>query len=142
MKERHLILNKAIPFLLFLFVVHICNAQTTVVRATVDRNNILIGEQINLVLEAEIPENEPISFFTVDSIDHFEFLQKGKIDTVNTSKGTELKQLFRLTSFDSGRWVIPAYSLAHSESLRTDSIVVNVGFLAMDTTKDYNDIKK
>lgn len=142
MKEHHLILNKAIPSLLFLFVVIICNAQTTTVRASVDRNNILIGEQINLVLEADIPENEPISFFEVDSIEHFEFLLKGKIDTANTSKGTELKQLFRLTSFDSGRWVIPAYSLAHSDNLRTDSIVINVGFMAMDTAKDYNDIKE
>lgn len=142
MKEHHLILNRAIPSLLLLFVVCICNAQTTTVRASVDRTNILIGEQINLVLEADIPENEPISFFAVDSIEHFEFLQKGKIDTVNTSKGTELKQLFRITSFDSGRWVIPAYSLAHSESLKTDSIVINVGFMAMDTTKDYNDIKE
>lgn len=142
MKEHRLILNKAIPSLLLLFVVFICNAQTTTVRASVDRTDILIGEQINLILEADIPENEPISFFTIDSIEHFEFLQKGKIDTANTSKGTELKQLFRLTSFDSGRWVIPAYSLAHSESLRTDSIVINVGFMAMDTTKDYNDIKE
>lgn len=142
MKEHHLILNKTIPFFLFLFVVSFCNAQTTTVRASVDRNNILIGEQINLVLEADIPENEPISFFEVDSIEHFEFLLKGKIDTTNTSKGTELKQLFRLTSFDSGRWVIPAYSLAHSENLKTDSIVINVGFMAMDTTKDYNDIKE
>jgi len=142
MKEHHLILNKAISSLLFLFVVIICNAQTTTVRASVDRNNILIGEQINLVLEADIPENEPISFFEVDSIEHFEFLLKGKIDTANTSKGTELKQLFRLTSFDSGRWVIPAYSLAHSDNLRTDSIVINVGFMAMDTAKDYNDIKE
>ncbi len=71
MKAQRLNLYRAIPFLLLLFVVCISNAQTTIVRASVDKNNILIGEQINLVLEADIPENQPIGFFAVDSIAHF-----------------------------------------------------------------------
>lgn len=110
--------------------------------ATVDKNSILIGEHINLILEASIPENNPIGFFLVDSIAHFEFLLKGKIDTTNTSQGTVLKQLFRITSFDSGRFVIPSYHLPQAEDLKTDSIIINVGYMPMDTTKDYNDIKE
>ena len=35
----------------------------TTVRATVDRSKILIGEPIQLLLEADIPEHEPIRFF-------------------------------------------------------------------------------
>lgn len=139
MKERRI--NKAIHSLLFLFIAYTSNAQSnTTVRALVDHNSILIGEPINLVLEADIPENEPISFFTVDSIAHFEFLHKGKIDTANTIKGTVLKQLFRITSFDSGQWVIPSYHLPQSENLSTDSVIIKVGYTPMDTTKDYNDI--
>jgi len=141
MKERRI--NKAIHSLLFLGIAFLGNAQEkTTVRASVDKNSILIGEHINLVLEADIPENDPIGFFAVDSITHFEFLQKGKIDTTNTNKGTILKQLFRITSFDSGQWVIPSYHMPQSEDLKTDSIIINVGYLPMDTTKDYNDIKE
>ena len=141
MKEHQI--NKAIHFILFLLVAFAGNSQTrTTVHASVDKTNILIGEQINLVIEANIPENEPIGFFSPDSIVHFEFLQKGKIDTANTTKGTILKQLFRITSFDSGQWVIPSYTLPQSENLKTDSIIINVGFLPMDSTKDYNDIKE
>ena len=141
MKERRI--NKAIHSLLFLLIAFISNAQEkTTVRATVDKNSILIGEHINLVLEADIPENDPIGFFEIDSIAHFEFLLKGKIDTTNTNKGTVLKQLFRITSFDSGQWVIPSYHMPQSDELKTDSLIINVGYMPMDTTKDYNDIKE
>ncbi|MCW3120052.1 MAG: protein BatD [Chitinophagaceae bacterium] len=141
MKEHQI--NKAIHFFLFLLVAAVCNSQAkTTVHASVDKTSILIGEQINFVIEANIPENEPIGFFSPDSIAHFEFLQKGKIDTANTTKGTILKQLFRITSFDSGQWVIPSYSLPQGENLKTDSIIINVGFMPMDSTKDYNDIKE
>lgn len=141
MKQRRT--NRAIHSLLFLLIAFLGNAQNkTIVRATVDKNSILIGEHINLILEANIPENDPIGFFNVDSITHFEFLLKGKIDTTNTNKGTVLKQLFRITSFDSGQFVIPSYRLPQSEDLKTDSIIINVGYMPMDTTKDYNDIKE
>jgi hypothetical protein len=141
MKEHRI--NKAITTVLFLLIALAGKTQsTTTVRASVDKTNILIGEQINFVIEANIPENEPIGFFSPDSIAHFEFIQKGKIDTANTNKGTILKQLFRITSFDSGQWVIPSYTLPQSSNLKTDSIVITVGYLPMDSTRDYNDIKE
>jgi LPXTG-motif cell wall-anchored protein len=113
----------------------------TSVKASIDKNSILIGERINLVLQANIPENEPIRFFAIDTIPHFEILDKSKTDTLNTSNGTELKQTLRLTSFDSGQWVIPSFSFASSEEPLTDSFSINVGFTPLDSTKDYNDIK-
>lgn len=113
----------------------------TSVKASIDKNSILIGERVNLVLQANIPENEPIRFFSIDTIPHFEILDRSKTDTVNTSNGTELKQTVRLTSFDSGQWTIPSFSLASSEEPLTDSFSINVGYAPLDSTKDYNDIK-
>lgn len=108
--------------------------------ASVDKNRILIGEPIVLRLEADVPENEAIRFFSLDTIPHFEFLQKNKIDTVNTSEGTVLRQLIRITSFDSGHWVIPPLVL--DEGLATDSIPVDVVFSSpFDPNQDYHDIK-
>ncbi len=111
----------------------------TTVKATVDKNQILIGEPIQLRLEVNIPENESIRFFSIDSIAHFEFLHPGKIDTTNTSNGTRLIQIIPITSFDSGSWVIPSFSL--TESLRTDSIPVDVGFSPFNPEQPYHDIK-
>lgn len=111
----------------------------TTVKATVDKNKILIGEPVQLTVEADIPENEPIRFFAIDTLSHFEISGKEKIDTTNTSKGTFLKQVIRITSFDSGHWFIPAIILG--ENIFTDSIPVDVVFSPFDSTQDYHDIK-
>lgn len=111
----------------------------TTVRATLDRSGILIGEPIQLRLEADIPESQPISFFSIDSIAHFEFLAVDKIDTSNTSSGTLLSQLLRITSFDSGHWVIPSFVLYGK--LGTDTLPVDVGYTPFDTAQAYHDIK-
>jgi hypothetical protein len=111
----------------------------TTVKATVDKNKILIGEPVQLTVEADIPENEPIRFFAIDTLSHFEISGKEKIDTTNTKKGTFLKQVIHITSFDSGHWFIPAIILG--ENISTDSIPVDVGFSPFDSAQDYHDIK-
>lgn len=111
----------------------------TVVKASVDRSQILIGERIQLTLEADIPETQPIRFFQMDSIPHFEFVSLGKIDTSNTGSGTLLSQVIQITSFDSGHWVIPVLSLG--ETVSTDSIPVDVGFSPFDPQQPYHDVK-
>lgn len=112
------------------------------VNSSIDRNSILIGERIRLVYEADIPETLPIRFFAIDTIEHFEFIEKGKIDTINTSTGTRLRQEFVITSFDSGQWVIPSYVLDMQNQVFTDSFVVNVGFTPYDTSLGYHGIKE
>lgn len=136
--NRHV--YKIFLFPLFLLIAICTGAQSkTTVKASVDRNQILIGEPIQLRLEVEIPENETLRFFNIDSIAHFEFLQQSKIDTANTSSGTLLVRIIPITSFDSGRWVIPSFSLA--DNLATDTIPVDVGFSSFDPNQDYHDIK-
>src|SRR3979409_1750558 len=104
-----IVFYKATCFLPLLLAVIVVTAQSkTTVKASVDRNKILIGEHIQLTLEADIPENELIHFFIIDSLPHFEILSKPKIDTTNTHDGTRLRQIISITSFDSGHWVIPS----------------------------------
>jgi hypothetical protein len=110
------------------------------VKASVDHDSILIGEPIRLTLEADIPENSPIRFFPVDTIPHFEFLDRGKIDTSNTSEGTFLRRVMVITSFDSGHWVIPQLTIG--DGIVTDSIAIDVGYSEFDRSQDYHDIKE
>jgi hypothetical protein len=110
------------------------------IKATVDKNRIMIGEHFTLRLEADIPETEAIRFFNFDTLPHFEFLDRQKIDTSNTSTGTLLVQQIRMTSFDSGQWVIPRFAL--DENLATDSIPIDVVFSSpFDPNQEYHDIK-
>ncbi len=112
----------------------------TTVKASVDKSQILIGEPIRLTLEADVPEHAPIRFFQIDTLPHFEFLNIQKIDTSNTGSGTVLSQVFQITSFDSGHWVIPSFSLG--ENITTDSIPVDVGFSPFNPEQPYHDIKE
>lgn len=135
------IFYKAISILAVIVLSVSVSAQSkTAVKATADRTQILIGQPIIITLEADIPENEPIRFFQLDSLPHFEILAMEKIDTVNTGTGTVLKQVVHITSFDSGHWVIPA--LALMDSIATDSIPVDVSFTAFDPQQPYHDIKE
>lgn len=101
----------------------------------------MIGEQIHLTLEADFPPQTPMSFFTIDSIPHFEILERKKIDTLDNREGIKLSQSLTLTSFDSGHWVIPSFELPADKPLYTDSLAVLVGFSPFDPNKDYHDIK-
>lgn len=116
------------------------SAQTAAtVKATLDKNRLLIGEQATLRIEVQIPEKEPIRFVSVDSLEHFEWIGKPVMDTVGNDNGTLLTGLFTITSFDSGHWVIPSFEL--SGGLRTDSIPVDVVFSDFDPKAPYHDIK-
>lgn len=138
-------MNNKELYKIFFITIFLCAAISTeaqnifTVNATVDKNRILIGEPVRLTVETNVPGNEEIRFFTIDSIPHFEFLQKGKIDTINTDNGTRLIQVITITSFDSGHWVIPSFALA--ESLKTDTIPVDVIFSPFNPEQPYHDIK-
>ena len=126
----------AIAIILIFATATVAAQNKTVVKAVIDKSKILIGEPLRLTLEADIPEHEAIRFFQFDSIPHFEFLGRPKIDTSNTGRGTLLKQVLTLTSFDSGHWVIPAFLL--TGDIRTDSIPIDVVFSLQSATHLHN----
>ena len=131
-------------FLIFLLSISLFSASQAIpfARSSVDKNKILLGEQFNLILQAKFSSKEPISFFDIDSIPHFEILERKKIDTLDDRREIELKQTLVLTSFDSGHWVIPSLRLAARKSLVTDSIPVDVAFSSpFDPKQPYHDIK-
>lgn len=122
-----------------------------VVKATVDKSEILIGERFTLRIEAVLlPENYFIQWpFVPDSIAHFEVISRGKIDS--TFKGNQVASILQtitLTSFDSGKWVIPAFSIKFdpqkgdtSYQYLTDALPITVSFSTTDTSSVLKDIK-
>jgi len=122
---------------------HVVSTQPPiVVRATVDKQKILIGQPIQLMLEATVPGNAPISWPLLDSLPHFEWMEKGKVDSVSKPDGRYYRQYLTVTSFDSGAWAIPQLPfLAGNKKYFTDSVRVEVGYTKFDASKDYHDIK-
>jgi LPXTG-motif cell wall-anchored protein len=138
MSFKHLIF----PFF-FLFSIQVINAQDkATIQATVDKNKILIGEPLQLTIEAHLPPGSATSFVKIDTIDHFEFLDK-RMDTVNEGSGIFIKGIYSITSFDSGHWVIPSFILSRNTHsvLKTDTIPIDVIFSDFDPNQDYHDIK-
>lgn len=107
------------------------------VTARMDKNQIMIGEKIQLTLEATLLHSST-AWFALDSIPHFEILERSAIDTTTAIAGRRLKQTLTLTSWDSGRWMIPSLSLLR---FRTQPIIVDVGHTPMDYNQPYHDIK-
>lgn len=108
------------------------------IKSSIDKNRILIGEPLLLKVEAVFNRGSSGSL-PVDSIPHFEQLEKPQIDSVVTNDQIVIRGIYKLTSFDSGHWVIPSFSL--SKNVRTDTIPVDVVFSDFDPAQDYHDIK-
>ena len=118
-------------------------ANAPTLKATVDKQAILIGEPIHLMLEATVRGNVPLTWPNLDSIPHFEFIEKGNVDSTQSSDGRSYRQYLTVTSFDSGAYAIPRLAfIAGNKKYFTDSIRVGIGYTKIDPAKDYHDIKE
>jgi len=114
-------------------------AQRVSVAVRVDKENILIGEQFQLIIAATMPSSSNAGTFRIDSIPHFEIVQ-AKIDTQQSGKDRIYQHTLTLTSWDSGRWNIPPFTLPSSN--RTKPIPITVSFSnPFDPEQEYHDVK-
>jgi len=133
-----------------LFCVQNSFAQLPTVKTSIDKNNILIGQQLNYRVETSMPDNTyRLSWFEIpDSFGHFEVVAKNKIDSTTSNGNLNFSQVLTLTNFDSGLRVIPPLQLTVSTlegdstfTIYTDSIPVNVTYSPMDSVAPFHDIK-
>jgi hypothetical protein len=110
------------------------------VKAGVDRDKIFIGEQIRLKLALEGGKAGMNWFSFPDSLNHFEIVNRSKIDTVLNGSSTNYYQIITITSFDSGRWQFPSLFLP-GLSQPTPAIAIDVLPVDVSKMQDYNDIK-
>ena len=121
-----------------------------IIKSSVDKNEILIGEQFTLTITADFSNSDYTLRWPIlpDSMPHFEVL-RSHIDSLYNNQGLSgIVRTITFTSFDSGKWVLPPF-LVKMESVRqgtafrflTDSVPVTVSFSASDTTRQLRDIK-
>ena len=125
-------------------------AQLPLVKVSVDKDNILIGQQINYRVESSMADNTfRLSWFSVpDSFSTFVIVSKDKIDTSVSNGNITFSQQFILTNFDSGRQVIPSLGIVASDldsdssfTIFTDTIPINVSYSPLDSIEPFHDIK-
>jgi len=115
-----------IAFLLFGFV------GFSQVTTKVDTTTIRIGEQIQY--QIIVNETEEVQFpkLQLDSLKKVEIIKSYKIDSLKN----QLIKKYALTSFDSGKWVLPQQKVyIKNKAFLTDSIIIDVATVAIDTIK-------
>jgi hypothetical protein len=108
------------------------------ITATVDRQKILIGEPIELKVAVRLQKGFPVSFLDIDTLPHFEVMDRSPLNTEEDGNFTNYEQVFKITSWDSGKWMIPPIG---ERTLLTKPIPIEVAYTPFDTSKPYNDIK-
>ncbi len=103
------------------------------VKVSVDTTKIRIGEQINYQIFVDNIETGVVfPELQLDATGKIEIVETLNIDTLKN----RLVRKYVLTSFDSGRYVIPQQKInVWSQEYLTDSIVVDVATVAVDTLK-------
>lgn len=125
------------------------HAQRITAKATLDSTIILIGDQVNLTLELEKPENLKMDFPVVagNLSEYIEVLKQSPIDTTHLENNSlKMVQRLLITSFDSGEHRISPFWFRLQLDDRIDSIASNELFLKVltmeiDTTRGPTDIK-
>jgi hypothetical protein len=141
------------PIVLFTgFLFFIVSAYTQSASATIDRNKILLGEQVNLQLKAEDINTRMFflqDWFNIpDSVSHIQVIKRSAIDTINVGGVTTFTQMLTITSFDSGKWKLGPLQLIMQDRttgnqtvLQTDSVVLEVLPVDVSNMQNYHDVK-
>lgn len=124
-------MKKLIVYILF-FVGFIGFSQENPVSIQVDTSYIRIGEQIQFKITVNETENVVFPIFKLDSLGKVELVEALPTDTLKNS----LEKRYLLTSFDSGVYIVPQQTvLVRNNKFLTDSLLVNVATVQVDTTK-------
>ncbi len=128
----------------------IATSQVPTIKTSVDRKDILIGQQIEYRVQVQMPDNSYRLTWFADPKDLGSFVVAGKakIDSTYSNGILSFSQKLLITSFDSGRQVIPPlqfnFDYLHQDStfmMFTDSILVNVSYSPADSVLPFHDIK-
>jgi len=114
------------------------------VSAIINRDKILIGEQVNLLLKTENVTGIAQWFAMPDTVNHVEVVNRSKIDTIQVVDKLIFQQTITITSFDSGTWQIPALTIQTEDNNQLATTPLTLEVLPVDVSQmqEYNDIKE
>ena len=125
-------MQKKLYILVFLFLsFYGFSQENPTIEVISDTTSIRIGEQFNFSISV-LNATDIVFPILKDSLGKIEVVESLPIDTLTN----RLIKKFKLTSFDSGKWVIPQQKVQIDKKFYlTDSVVLNVATVKVDTTK-------
>ncbi len=135
-----------ISIILFFSLSSVSNSQSLILSS--DTNNVMIGDWVTLNLQYLSSNEKEVVFpiFDASQIEGLELIEETRVDTVKNGKSFGLSKRFTVSAYDSGSFVIPRMSILFDkdgvlDTLYSDSLVLNFGSPAVDTTQAIKDIK-
>ena len=102
------------------------------VRSEIDTTRIRIGEQMQYQIIVNETDEVQFSKLILDSLKRIEVIESFEIDSLKN----RLIKKYALTSFDSGRYVLPGQTVfIRNKKFLTDSVIIDVATVAVDTIK-------
>lgn len=117
--------------------------------ARMDARQIVVGDHVRLFLEVTNKQSlGKVQWIAIpDTFNSLEVVEKGKIDTVVAGDVVTYKQRLVITGFDSGAFKVPSFVFpvtgtnGDPYTIQTDSFLLSVNTVAVDTTKAFKPIK-
>jgi hypothetical protein len=117
--------------------------------ARMDARHITVGDQVRVFIEVS---NNPllgrVEWAAIpDTFNTLEVVERGKIDTLKSGGHVTYKQRLLITGFDSGAFKVPSFvfpvvaNSGPAYTIATDSFLLEVQPVAVDTTKAFKPIK-
>lgn len=132
---------RALIYFLLFIIPAVLPAQEPVFNTTADRDSMLVGEHLNITVTVTAPENFINSYNWVsfpDTIGHFEMITRGDVSRQTSGGMVTATQNITVTSFDSGRWIIPSLTAKGYVVNKGKEVYVNT--VPVAPNDDYRDI--
>ena len=130
-KQKHFVV-----FFMMFFIVFFNSSFGQQIKSAIDSTSIQIGEEIKLKLSVEVEATDLVVFPETKTVGLLEVIASYKIDTLKNKQKYILNKEYGLTQFDSGHYTIPQQKIIiNSKTFLSDSILVEVRDVAVDTTK-------
>ena len=128
-------------FLILFFFVLTLNLFSQSAKYIVDKDSILIGQQIKFTVELnDIELINDFPLFNDSIVNGIEIIKKLEIDTVKNKDDYSLKQEYIITSWDSGSYYIPQFKI--NNQISTNALLINVFSVTIDQESEIKDIKE
>lgn len=137
-------------FIVLLSGIHKAFAQAgATVNARIDAGRITVGDPARIFIDVQHDAAVSQLQWAVipDTFNNLEVLEKGGIDTVGKGGMVTYRQRIQVTGFDSGMHVVPSFAFTVIPKsgdpyvIKTDSFLLLVQTVPVDTTKGFRDIK-
>ncbi len=148
---KHIKLNLSLFLAVVFLLISVVSKAQVNATAKIDSSEILVGDHVNLDIEVSYSKDLNLKWpLILDTLTKYiEVINQDKIDTSRNNQLTTLKQRVKITSFDSGFFVIPPFNFLYQKendtnvyTAETEPLLLNVQILEVDTAKAIKPIKE